>query len=162
MLSNNQINEGTCFVCHKTIVAEQALAHLKNCGHATLIREVESVWQIKVATGNEFWIFIEAAGSVTLLDLYIFLRNNWWECCGHASEFIVDGADTAEYYLDKTLNEMFKVGATFHYQHNSGEPVKVIGEVIAVKCAKPIKNICLILRKNMIVESCESCLKAAH
>jgi hypothetical protein len=162
MLANKLINEGTCLVCHKTIVAEQAIAHLKNCGDATLIREIEPVWQIKVASGNDFWIFIEVVGSTTLLDLYLFLRNNWWECCGHASEFIVDGADTSEYYLAKTLNEMFKVGTTFHYEHNSGKPVTVTGEVIAIKSSKPIKNISMILRKNIIVESCESCLKAAH
>jgi hypothetical protein len=162
MLSNTSRNEGTCFVCHKTVVAEHALVHLKNCGQAAVVRDIQPVWQMKVSTGNDFWVFIEAAGSVTLLELYLFLRNNWWECCGHASEFIVDGADDSIYYLDKTLNEMLKVGTTFHYEHNSGEPVDVLGEVIAVKSAKPVKNISMLLRKNIIVESCESCLKAGH
>ena len=162
MQSSITSNEGTCFVCHQTILAEQAIAHLKVCGSVVKVHQVEHVFQIIVASGNDYWVCIEAAGSTTLQDLYLFLRNNWWECCGHVSEFIVDGADTTEPYMDKTLTEMFVVGSTFYYDHNSEDPDRVTGHVLALKKTKPIKSISLILRKNMHVEKCESCLEQSH
>ena len=162
MLGNATTNSGTCMLCHQIIIADEAINHLTMCGVIRPARQAETVLQIKVATGEDYWVFVEAAASTTLHDFYLFLRNNWWECCGHVSAFIIDGLTANKNYMTDTLQQHFTTGTTFHYQHDSGIPVRVTGEVLAVKETVPLKAITLVLRKNLTVEKCESCLANAH
>jgi hypothetical protein len=39
----------------------------------------------------EYWMHVEVPASATLDVLDRFLRDTWLECCGHMSEFEIDG-----------------------------------------------------------------------
>lgn len=40
---------------------------------------------------KNYWLFIEVKETATLKDIDDFLRDIWVECCGHLSEFDIDG-----------------------------------------------------------------------
>jgi hypothetical protein len=162
MISATLENSGTCFVCQETVDIDYAMHHLQNCGLPRVSLKTEQVFVIRVITEDKFWMFIEAAGATTLTNLYLFLRNNWFECCGHMSEFIVDGVDSDSNYMDKTLNDMFVYGKKFHYEHNAGEPMRVSGEVVAVRSSLLSNNMNLLLRKIIPEERCDTCLETAQ
>jgi hypothetical protein len=152
-------NAGTCFVCHETVDIDHAMHHLKICGVTPVALKTEQVFIIKVSSCNEFWMFVEAAGDTTLKSLYLFLRSNWFECCGHMSEFFVDGASAETDYMDKTLSEMLSFGKTFHYAHTGNLPARVVGEVVAVKSSLKAKDMSLLLRKIIPEERCNTCIE---
>ncbi len=163
MLSTTTLeNSGTCFVCNETIDIDYAMHHLKNCGVTPVVLKTEQVFVIKVSSGNEFWMFVEASGATTLKNLYLFLRSNWFECCGHMSEFFVDGVDDKTDYMEKNLNEMLSFGKTFHYQHNTGVATRIVGEVVAVKSSLLTKDINLLLRKTIPEERCNTCIETTR
>jgi hypothetical protein len=159
MLPATHSNMGTCYICHKTINADNAATHFKNCSQTALDVESERVFLLKVATENHFWLFVRANGDTTLKNLYLFLRNNWYECCGHMSQFYIGEQVCDEQDMHKTLQEMLGVGKTFHYEHNSGTAVRVLGEVLEVNPGRFAQEMQLVLKKNILEERCESCEK---
>ena len=56
------------------------------------------MWKILhlVANGyGPYWLHLEVQGDVRLTVLDAFLRAIWLECCGHMSQFCIDGARLA-------------------------------------------------------------------
>jgi len=160
MISAVHANMGTCYICHKLIDIDNAARHLKNCSQTATDVESERVFLLKVATENHFWLFVRANGDATLQNLYMFLRSNWYECCGHMAEFYIGAQACDETDMKKTVQEMLGLGKTFHYEHNSGVAVRVMGEVLEVSAGKILnKEMQLVLKKNILEERCESCEK---
>lgn len=159
MISASHADLGTCYICHKTIDAANATTHLKKCSQAASDEEDTQVFLLRIATENQFWLYMRANSDTTLQSLYMFLRNNWYECCGHLSEFFVAEQSCSEADMQKTLQQMLGAGKTFHYEHNSGVPTRVSGEVLEVTAGKIDQDMQLILRKNILEDRCESCEK---
>lgn len=159
MISASHSDLGTCYICHKSISANNAAAHLKNCSQTAGDVQDERIFLLKVATENQFWLFVRANSSTTLRNLYLFLRNNWFECCGMMSEFYISGTACNAADMEKSLQQMLGIGKTFQYEHNSGVPIKVTGEVLEIAPGRLEQEMQLVLRKNIIDERCESCEK---
>jgi hypothetical protein len=161
MLLSPPENTGICFGCDKNIMAENMLAHFEecsgklNCMHENVYAENETIFLIKVVTDTIFWVYVEAFANSTLAGLYAFLRSNWFECCGHVSPFYLNGKVVAD--MQKTLGEALHTGSHFHYEHNAGVAMAVVGEVICIKQNKGDKNIRLVSRKKISDERCATC-----
>src|SRR5690349_9923843 len=99
-------NTGTCLLCNQQVEHRTALKHVKKCIEANtthVASEKEKIFHFKITDGKLFWLYIEINGSSKLDILDSFLRNIWLECCGHMSDFEIDGVS---YSSDGEMNKV--------------------------------------------------------
>jgi hypothetical protein len=123
----------------------------------------------------EYWLHLEVPETAPLYDLDAFLRHIWLECCGHLSQFTIDGvrysvqpmddafgmawADREERDMNATAGEVFRPGLTFTHEYDFGSTteltLKLVGEREGV-----LKNkdaIRLLARNDPPMIPCGSC-----
>jgi hypothetical protein len=121
--------------------------------------EKEKIFLIKVSSGKYFWLYIEINGSATLDHLDSLLRETWLECCGHMSQFDING----KYYssngeMHKTIHKVLEVGSPFDYEYDFGTTTHLAGKVISVRSGQ-LKNDARLIARNDLPEdlSCTTC-----
>lgn len=119
----------------------------------------EKIFLIKVFAGKSFWLYIEINGSATLDHLDSFLRETWLECCGHMSQFDIDGKGySSDGEMHKTINKVLEVGTQFDYEYDFGTTTQLAGKVILVRSGKLKKGTRLIARNDLPEDiSCTTC-----
>jgi hypothetical protein len=82
---------GTCAECGQSMAKSAVTRHLRGCARST--QGTEQVFEIEVShgRGSPHWLHLDALGDASLRDLDALLRQTWLECCGHLSEFKIDG-----------------------------------------------------------------------
>jgi hypothetical protein len=69
--------------------------HLKSClaEHQPSRGESARIFRLRIedAYSPVYWMDVEMKARSTLEDLDDFLRGEWLECCGHLSDFDIDG-----------------------------------------------------------------------
>lgn len=159
-------NNGTCLLCKQEVPSRSILKHLGKClekePQANALGK-EKVFLIKVYSGKLFWLYIEIDGSSTLEKLDAFLRKTWLECCGHMSEFIINGKEYASNGgMEKLINRVFDVGTEFDYAYDFGSTTELNGKTISTRPGKLPKSIRLLARNNLPEEvKCTTCQKPA-
>lgn len=157
-------NIGTCFLCEENIDHRVIKRHLAKClENKSFIHpaEKENVFLIKIYAGKFFWLYIAINGRCKLDRLDFFLRSIWLECCGHLSQFTING----EYYdcdggMNKVLHRLFNVGTVFDYEYDFGSTTELKGEVIGMYPGKLKDDIELIARNNLPPHlTCSKCTK---
>ena len=105
MRSANRNIPGTCCVCRKEVADSRIRRHLPRCieAHTGLRparnprrrdrrRIAEKTAHISVRSRERpHWLELEVRCDVTLYELDAFLRSVWLECCGHLSNFRING-----------------------------------------------------------------------
>jgi len=92
------ISKGMCYFCRGEFAKNKMTQHLKNCK----VRSAQVVEQEKPSQqlfhlfveGTHrpgYWMHLELPARATLTNLDDFLRAIWVECCGHLSEFTIEG-----------------------------------------------------------------------
>ena len=71
----------------------KVISHLNNCtlGDKTGTKHRSFILKIKDLDVQRYWMYVKMSETATLDDLDMFLRNIWLECCGHLSEFNING-----------------------------------------------------------------------
>lgn len=114
--------KGKCKYCGKEYTLSYMNKHLPVC------EERQKRWIEKIGSkkygyfelaiyskySRDYWMFVEIKETETLKALDQFLRDIWVECCGHLSEFDINGViydcdpeDT--YFGDKPVKSMFAI-----------------------------------------------------
>ena len=116
---------------------------------------------IKVFAGKSFWLYLEINGSSNLEKLDSFLRDTWLECCGHMSQFDINGESySSDGEMRKIIHRVFDVGTTFDYEYDFGSTTKLEGKIISTRPGKQLKEIRLLARNNLPEEiQCSTCQK---
>lgn len=93
--------KGKCLFCSKLYSKAGFTRHLKTCKdqkvffdtHYKKIKREKKLYYLAIYAkyDPEFWMHILIDGKQALDILDNFLRNIWLECCGHLSEFKIDG-----------------------------------------------------------------------
>ncbi len=153
-------SEGICQLCQGVFKKGQMTRHIQKCV-ATHEREGQAVSQSRVKTGrlfhvivqspgaSEYWLHLEVPETATLLDLDVFLRRIWLECCGHMSQFKIGhtyyldspeytdfdspwGMDSEEKEMTTSVADLFHPKLEFSYEYDMGSTtelaLKVAGE----------------------------------
>jgi hypothetical protein len=105
------------------------------------------------------WLHLEIDRNARLADLDDFLRRTWLECCGHLSEFEVDGVrygggddDWMDYGESRTmevsLGSVLRKGTTFRHTYDFGSTTQCALRVVALDDAPIGKNAILVLARN--------------
>ena len=121
--------------------------HLKSClqkgeGNTRLFHiMVDGLYQ------PEYWLHIEISASTKLKDLDQFLRDIWLECCGHLSEFEIEGGI---YEGDRriALSKLLSPGIEFYHVYDFGSSTELRLKVISERKGKAGKDKVRILARN--------------
>ena len=119
---------------------------------------------------RDYWLFLEIKETATLKDVDQFLRDIWLECCGHLSEFDIDGirydvAPGDDFFwgkptktMDCKLKSVLEKGMTFDYRYDFGSTTELMITVVNYRIGKLRKEKVVILSRNNPIEfMCEEC-----
>lgn len=172
--------KGKCKYCGKEYTLSYMNKHLPVC------EERQKRWIEKIGSkkygyfelaiyskySRDYWMFVEIKETETLKALDQFLRDIWVECCGHLSEFDINGViydcdpeDT--YFGDKPVKSMncklksvLEKGITFDYEYDFCSTTSLMITVVNYRIRNAGKEKLILLSRNNPVEiMCEACEK---
>ena len=185
------ISEGKCYICGESLSKDEMSAHLESCREkhpprASGKREYdrEKVFHLAVEGADlpQYWMHLEAPAVVTLTDLDALLRRVWLECCGHLSQFIIEGKEYVvedlwedeeeerrvvelkpeDESMDTLLAEVLRPGMTFTHEYDMGDTTELRLHVVSEGLLDvPGRFIRIVARNNRPDLNCSSCGKAA-
>ncbi len=79
-------SRGTCTKCSPDFTRAGISRHLASCVPDSKLATLHLV-----VTSGRYWQHLAGAPDLRLDELDSFLRTFWLECCGHLSEFEIDG-----------------------------------------------------------------------
>ena len=176
-------SNGQCFFCKDSFSKQTIARHLNSCGQRVLTEKKSSG---KKAQGKifhllvegryapQYWMHLEVPASATLDDLDGFLRDIWLECCGHLSEFIIQGerytssspfADADEIdglSMGTELGEILQPKMKFSHDYDFGTTTHLTLKVVSEKEDQSASNdVQLLARNEPPTYPCYSCRKPA-
>ena len=170
---------GTCNFCHGTFSKGTMTRHLSAC------KQRQAVLQAPTSRGKErqtklfhlvadgygpYWLHLEVRADATLATLDAFLRDIWLECCGHMSQFSIDGEDYVSSDarelrargMNVTLEKVFYPGMTCTYEYDFGTTTELKLRVVAERLGERQKEAVQVLARNdALVLPCDACGKEA-
>lgn len=152
--------EGRCSQCNKTFSKAEMTEHLKSClkddGKTKLLHIL-----VDGLSQPEYWLHIEIPADAELKDLDNFLKDVWLECCGHLSEFEIDGRNYDE-DMDTPLNRILNPGMEFYHIYDFGTPTELRLKVISGRKGEIGEEKVRILARNDPLDKRCSCGKKAN
>lgn len=176
-----QRTKGKCKFCGKEYTFSYMNRHLSACG------ERQKRWQMEAGGkqcgyfelavypkyGRDYWLFVEMKETATLKDIDNFLRDIWLECCGHLSEFDIEGIrygiesgyealwDEPSKSMNCRLKSVLAKGMTFDYEYDFGSTTELMITVVNYRVRAYRKEKLVILSRNDPIEyMCDTCGKA--
>ena len=168
---------GQCLGCGDKYLPVKGGAHLLQCP-----RMQESLHKAPVLVEgyflriswkeqpNMYWMFVAMPGNLPLEKLDVFLRDVWLDCCGHLSEFIIEGEHYMSYpelgssqqSMRKPVNQIFSPGLKFQYTYDMGSETNLVLHVVKDLSACPQKKVTMLMQNEPPVLPCEACSKRAQ
>lgn len=162
-------NPGRCLLCNQTVEHRAVTKHLAQCLEKNTQQqkpqapEKEKIFLIKITAGKEFWLYIEMNGSATLETLDDFLRETWLECCGHLSEFIINGngfSSDGNINMKKPIHKVLPINTEFDYEYDFGSTTHLQGKVLSARAGKLPEGVRLLARNHLPENiQCKVCQK---
>lgn len=154
-LINEKNNEGICFICQKTVKKQGALRHIKSCATKNLVGS-NNTYILQILGGDNFYMMVAVSPDTTLEELDMFLRDVWYECCGHLSQFCYEHYD--EVSMNKTVKTVFKSKKAIEYQYDFGSTSYAIIKLVdKLKTNINLKDIVVLSQNNMPKSVCDKC-----
>jgi len=110
--SKRLVSKGTCNFCNQVVAKSGMTRHLKSCKARQAANAIPPSGKLSTTNllhlsiegtyANMYWMHIEIPASAKLTQLDQFLRDIWLECCGHLSQFEINGV---QYSIDKLYNQ---------------------------------------------------------
>ena len=131
------MTDGVCINCDTALTERKAYGHLKKCTLGKPGRKHKRfILHIRDLPYKEYWIYVKVDAAATLVDLDFFLRDIWLYCCGHLSQYIINGInylqpeDAIEIFrfryqwedIDTPVRDIFYKGLKFTYEYDFGTP----------------------------------------
>jgi hypothetical protein len=164
-------SQGKCLLCQGTFGKRAMSRHLAKClqgeqkaapavskGKPKQTRLFHLVVQ---GTYNpQYWLHVELPAQATLYDLDAFLRDIWLECCGHLSQFEIEGRRYSvqpsddpwlgeeEEGMDIALGEVLRPNMKFTYEYDFGSTTPLTLNVVSEREGKKPKERVRLLARN--------------
>jgi hypothetical protein len=133
-------------------------------------RKPETLHRLRIESADAptFWLDVEVRGSTTLERIDHYLRVIWLDCCGHLSEFSLDGWGADRVGMSRKVDAAFRDGSELTHIYDFGtesitklrevdrrqgvpltaHPLSllarnVLPEVACVDCDQPASHLCL-------------------
>ena len=174
-------SNGRCKLCGEEFTGGQISGHLEKCRESLLKSGDEQSIEmmhilVKSKYDPQYWLQIAICSDLELDSLDTFLRNVWLECCGHLSQFKINGKsyeDSApspgdlffadEFQTQSTyieLKKILNIGTKFEYVYDFGSSTDLELEVLDIFPASISKGKIILLAHNKKPEMpCSNCGK---
>ncbi len=172
------VTYGNCSYCSKDYDGITMAKHLESCEqrkniHFEILKNNISsdnkniIFLLKISSKYypEYWMFIESDGRSKLKDIDKFLRDTWLECCGHLSDFTINGKRYENRKgMSIPVSGIFQPGMNLDYIYDYGSSTELVISVISDRPGKILSNkknekIKLVARNNTLVFKCAKCKK---
>jgi hypothetical protein len=159
---------GKCFICSEEFSVRSISRHVKSC--INNIKGKEKALMIHIKGGGPFYIIVLGPlEGLKFKDLDIFLRDVWYECCGHMSRFdigneyslmdIEEMDDDDEKIMKMPLRNIknyVNVGYEYDFGSTSYAQIKLL-DIVSIN--QKIKDFKVISYNNLPKIKCEKCEK---
>ncbi len=147
--------------------------HLQSCPERKKAQSEQGsgkVFLIKASAGP-FWVYFEVNDSSTLVDIDIFLRDLWLECCGHMSAFTIDSVEyfsTTEFLepgekdMNRQLRKVIRPGVKFRHEYDFGTTTELDLKCISERSGKVREKVEILARNEMPEFYCDECERLAE
>ncbi len=182
-MSKPKKSYGKCFYCGKTYTQRGMSRHLQACPARKEANAQEKGKEFRLLHfklwGNyapDFWMNIEMAAKDTLADMDQFIRDIWVECCGHLSQFIINGiyysatpmssygfgSASREGSIDTPLWNVARPGDEFDYEYDFGTTTNIKIRVIEERYGSIPKDSVQVMARNYSPKAqCTECDRQA-
>ena len=115
---------------------------------------------------RDYWMHLEIPLHTTFGALDGFLRDIWLECCGHLSQFIIQGprgctapfGGPEEVDMESKLGEVLAAGTKFQHEYDFGSTTHLVLKAVSVWKDRPAAEPVRILARNEAPEIfCDEC-----
>jgi hypothetical protein len=173
-------DEGICRFCLKTFAGRSIGRHLTTCTvkkqkdqEEAKGKKPKSIYHLKIWSYKPYWLHVEMDATAKLYDLDSFLRQIWLECCGHLSEFRINGIGYSAIEDDgggwgmetESMNVQLKkvLGPkdTFEYEYDFGSTTELAGQVFAQREGVLKDKVRILARNNPPKFDCADCSNEA-
>lgn len=158
--------KGQCTQCNETFTSTLAKKHSLNC----TVKDVETEQKgllVKVSCLQQpslYWMIIALSKNTTLIQLDTFLRNTWLECCGHLSEFTIEGhsylshteSGAIEPCMNSKVGQLVSPGMKFVHAYDMGSTTELKIEILE-NIPYSVNKIKILMKNEPPVFPCESC-----
>ena len=131
--------QGECRICGAKSTADDMASHLMQHTKTHGAGDVNQ-FAMRVDGGPDmpFWMYIQIPTEATFGVLDKFLRAVWVECCGHASEFEVDGEIVG---MRKRLSAFCTDDTEFLYRYDMGSTTTLrLGVIGRMRKTMPMRG----------------------
>jgi len=160
-------SQGTCLLCRKTIKKKDAISHARECLELSGWPRGRNPSLLIAVQGHHvksYWLLVLAHKSCTLATLDSLIRDVWVECCGHLSEFTIQGqrftrsAECGEMHMEIPLSRVLSPGVQFLYEYDFGSTTTLDLQVIDTHPASPLESPLRLLARNTPPKvHCDTC-----
>jgi len=142
---------GRCFQCGVALPKTEMIAHVRSCCAEDVAETPLFLLFIEDAYFPEtYWLLLEIAQNARLHVLDDFLRRAWVDCCGHYSQFLIDGEVYGRrpnpspvdlvldefaraHTMDARLCDLLSPGAAMTYAYDEIWPTELHVQVLAAE-----------------------------
>jgi hypothetical protein len=173
-----QQSTGTCGFCGGAFAKAVMTRHLQSCAQrkassapggsaSKTAKAFHVVVEGRYLPG--YWMHLEAPGTATLEDLDHLLRDTWLECCGHLSQFEIQGQRYISYVPEDpwdeggrsmrvALGKILGPGMKSNYEYDFGSTTALTLKVVSEQAVgKAGKSIHILARNNPPKITCDVC-----
>ncbi len=142
-------DEGICRSCSRKFSGRAMGKHLSACKEkkqeeekdTSAGKKTSAIYHLRIWSFKPYWLHIEIDASAALAYLDNFLKSIWLECCGHMSEFTINGVDYSvdtgmgalwgdnSKSMDVPLVEVLGLRDGFDYVYDFGSSTHLKGQV---------------------------------
>jgi hypothetical protein len=167
---------GQCALCGHVTTKAAMQRHLDRCverqakAAEASTRKPETLHRLRIQCAHvpAFWLDVEVRGSTTLQRIDRYLRVIWLDCCGHLSEFSLDGWGSDRVGMSRKVDATFWDGLELTHIYDFGtesitkvravdqrqgvpltaHPLTLLArnvkpEAVCVDCEQPASHLCL-------------------
>ena len=155
---------GKCELCYQDVNVRTITRHMKKCA-SNYKGDIENML-FRVCAWREntmYWLFLLVPTNMKLKALDEYLRKTWLECCGHLSEFEINGKTYMTGEMNKLIKNTFVVSKeNTRYTYDFGSSTELCINALSI-CQTNNKDIKLLSRNDKPIINCcyPRCKKAS-
>jgi hypothetical protein len=140
--------KGKCHLCGGIFSRSAMTRHLSGCKLKHVLEKPRGgltgrTFHLVVADryNRAYWLHLEVDAKKTLDSLDSFLRDIWLECCGHMSQFIINGKyytssavddfGFRSYSMNIPLGKVLTAGMKFVHEYDFGSTTELVIRVVS-------------------------------
>lgn len=157
---------GACALCGEELPKNRMTKHLAACREGKPGSETWFHLIVQGLRAPQYWLHLELSPRAKLDDLDRFLRRTWLECCGHMSQFEIQGRryvygekiDPEDRTMAVAASRVLRPGTAFKHEYDFGTTTQLGLRVVAERGAAAGKAKLRLLARNTPPRfACEGC-----